>query len=155
MRKYNIPLKEIKEVKQEIVECSSGGGEGVKEYYYKCKTFEGDSTAMLNIATQIVHPLSAIIKFKDKFIDAHIITSLWLSVTNFTPYFKIIDIPYVMYGVSDGNIVNVYGTFTGNLLERLLKYSDIIGTEFTEEMYNMMVEEITKEEYEAMITYKP
>ena len=25
MRKYNIPLKEIKEVKQEIVECSSGG----------------------------------------------------------------------------------------------------------------------------------
>ena len=26
MRKYNIPLKDIKEVKQEIVECSSGSG---------------------------------------------------------------------------------------------------------------------------------
>ena len=28
MRKYNIPLKDVKEVKQKIVECSSGGGEG-------------------------------------------------------------------------------------------------------------------------------
>ena len=34
MRKYNIPLKDVKEVKQEIVECSSsGGGSSSGEYY--------------------------------------------------------------------------------------------------------------------------
>ena len=42
MRKYNIPLKEIKEVKQEIVECSSNdnngngsNGDSKKYWYYK------------------------------------------------------------------------------------------------------------------------
>ena len=50
MRKYNIPLKEIKEVKQEIVECSSGSGEEVKEYYYY--TFSGDFRGVMDILLQ-------------------------------------------------------------------------------------------------------
>lgn len=69
MRKYNIPLKDVKEVKQEIVECSSGGGEGVKEYYYY--TYTGDFRNSIEMLLQ--SGAEMIVKINNKIEIVHIL----------------------------------------------------------------------------------
>lgn len=166
MRKYNIPLKDVKEVKQEIVECSSGGGEGVKEYYYKFK--DTAIPQMVQLSAGICHIISIIDKNGGKFIENsqtfsiinNITSSVESNIIQFTA-FKYIDIEVYDINVPiDEPVIDKSGL--GNLNERLYNVCMNNGNINNEERYNQLkqtfdltFQEITKEEYEAMITYKP
>jgi len=163
MRKYNIPLKDVKEVKQKIVECSSGGDIGAKEYYYKFK--DTAIPQMVQLSAAICHITSIIKKYNNKFIEnsqsAKIASSI-ISSTDTLQFiaFKYIDIEVYEINVPiDEPIIDKSGL--GNLNERLYNLF-IDGETANEDIYNqykggfeLTFEEITKEEYESMITYKP
>lgn len=168
MRKYNIPLKDVKEVKQEIVECSSGGGEGVKEYYYK---FKEDMPVNVHIFYRMlllftVSKIDIIVPFLngDKEYDGEVsVIALFLFADlNISTYFKISDIIQpIVSSVSDrGNNGITTGLYTeGDLFTKLEYSSNLLGDNpELLEMVNMVKDNaiaITKEEYESMITYKP
>lgn len=168
MRKYNIPLKEIKEVKQEIVECSSGGGEGVKEYYYKIKE---DSTlasgmfyTMLILFT--VSKIDIIVPFSSgngKYTgEVSVITPFIFQDLRILPYFKVSDIiqPIVSSVSNSGNHGITTELYTeGDLFTKVDYALNLIGNdpellEFGNSLKDSVIP-ITKEEYESLITYKP
>ena len=171
MRKYNIPLKEIKEVKQEIVECSSGGGEGVKEYYYKVLDNIFDDVligGLLSTYTidSVIVPIEV---YGDYTIIGDVNMSLFNMVSNiayakgapkaiklldnFNGYWDYLDwasnsYPNKFVKVGKGNIITkVLTTVPENIPEEQI--NQMI------ELVNSCLQEITKEEYESMITYKP
>ena len=170
MRKYNIPLKDVKEVKQEIVECSSGSGEGVKEYYYKCnhenipykdKTLF-DVLKYCCILTGIIDNLGFCY---NKNIDRN---------KNLDPledrFWENYDYGsnIIAFSILDREILSYYYekvvySSKGDLYSKCKEFlpqtappdvsQDVINAAV--EMFKTMYQEITKEEYESMITYKP
>ena len=155
MRKYNIPLKEIKEVKQEIVECSSGGGEGVKEYYYKWLTddIEGERMSIepaLFSVNSIILNIPAIGNFK---MHCYINNGFGYPglQTFYSEAFSIYGEEFCMLQSNEDFIYNVIPK--GNIIDKLKSFGD--EALYLIELVNKYLQEITKEEYEAMITYKP
>lgn len=150
MRKYNIPLKDVKEVKQEIVECSSGGGERVKEYYYKVI----DEQVCEIIKTFPYILISGIICNK----RYEYIYAPHLGTPNFLA-FRIVDIEMTYWGYIEHNKIDRGIILKGNLYERIslgiTAADNPVSVEDVKNQFGSMLEEITKEEYEAMITYKP
>ena len=151
MRKYNIPLKEIKEVKQEIVECSSGG-EGVKEYYYK--TDESIKEEVLMILVELFSSCNTNILLKKLSGEVVFETNLSICFSNiehaisqYAGYIKLDGRPSTVVILNDYDNFVPDGIFEGNITDRFNK----IGVP----EYANYFQEITKEEYESMITYKP
>lgn len=169
MRKYNIPLKDTKEVKQEIVECSSGGsGEGVKEYYYRFKEDMAVDAVMFYRLLMLftASKIDIIVPFlngdKEYGGEVSIITLFLFQDLNISTYFKISDIIQpIVSSVSDrGNHGITTGLYTkGDLFTKVDYAFNLMGGDAELlEMVNIVKDnaiEITKEEYEAMITYKP
>lgn len=168
MRKYNIPLKDAKEVKQEIVECSSGGGEGVKEYYYKFKEDMSVDARMFYTMLLLftASKIDIIVPFlngdKEYTGEVSVITPFLFADLNISIYFKISDIIQpIVSSVSDrGNHGITTGLYTeGDLFTKLEYSSNLLGDDpELLEMVNVVKDNtiaITKEEYESMITYKP
>lgn len=159
MRKYNIPLKEIKEVKQEIVECSSGGsGEGAKEYYYKWLTddenIRGDIASLIGMICDINSILIPSYEGYGKinaYIDTNYVPLAEMMAHSICIGFSINADSFILAINSDSTPISV--SPKGSLVDRMKKYGDE-GLMYIEELNNA-VQEITKEEYEAMITYKP
>ena len=162
----NITLSERKEDNTlSSVTSGSGGGEGVKEYYYKVK-----DTAVINAipsACTLSHITGIIESHSGKFIENsqtfaiinNIMGTMQSQIIQFYA-FKYIDIE--VYDISlHGNEYIIGKSGLGNLNERL--YTMVIinetGSEVLynecKEAFDLSFEEITKEEYEAMITYKP
>lgn len=172
MRKYNIPLKDVKEVKQEIVECSSGDGEGVKEYYYRFKD-EYLNTNIYDITIEettvieflqifcgidtIICPIddNDIVKYAE--VNSYFVLINKLKIT---PYFKIIDSnSFTAVSYPDDKTIPSDAIIRrkGNISDRI-KNSHSGNEEeinYIIELINTYIQEITKEEYESMITYKP
>ena len=149
MRKYNIPLKDVKEVKQEIVECSSGDGEGVKEYYYKVIDEQ-----VYEIIKGCHYILISGIILRNHYEYLYIA----LSDLNFLA-FRIADIEMTYWGYTEYNKVDRGVILRGNLYERIslgiTAAGNPMSVEDVKNQFGSMLEEITKEEYESMITYKP
>ena len=152
MRKYNIPLKDVKEVKQEIVECSSGGGEGVKEYYYK--TDESIKEEALMILIELLSACNINVLLKRVSNEVVFETSLTVcfsafedATSQYVGYIKLDGRPFTVIKLDDYNNIEPIGIFEGNITDIFNK----IGMS----EYSNYFQEITKEEYEAMITYKP
>jgi hypothetical protein len=143
------------------VTSGSGSGDGVKEYYYKFK-----DTAIPEIASfvaGITHITAIVNNHSGQFIEnsqtLNIITNIMYTaesnIIQFTA-FKYIDIEVYDINVPiDVPVIDKSGL--GNLNERL--YNLFMRNE---EKYNqfkqafeLTFQEITKEEYESMITYKP
>ena len=155
----NITLSERKEDNTlSSVTSGSGSGEGVKEYYYK---IIGDRTKLqiLNICT-----ISSIIYFGGKvtsslngFINlGEVIISQ--SASDITA-FSIIGQP--SYCISESETTSTYVILNSlNIKDKIIEFANKQGAseEVLKNMLDMidtMIQEITKEEYEAMITYKP
>lgn len=152
MRKYNIPLKDVKEVKQEIVECSSGDGEGVKEYYYK--TDESIKEEVLMILVELFSSCNTNILLKKLSGEVVFETNLSICFSNiehaisqYAGYIKLDGRPSTVVILNDYDNFVPDGIFEGNITDRFNK----IGMS----EYSNYFQEITKEEYESMITYKP
>lgn len=149
----NITLSERKEDNTlSSVTSGSGGGEGVKEYYYKVITQDPNIVFFM---TQ-VGVIYFIVEVKGEIKE----TLSSKQFSNHTYAFKLLDIPYSFVGTDEGNIVNVYDGFNGDIYDRYLKFGELNGaTDITREdtivELSQYIQEITKEEYEAMITYKP
>ena len=159
MRKYNIPLKDVKEVKQEIAECSSGSGEGVKEYYYKILT---DDETLLAGLSGIVGQLgctSALYKrYDNKLVklNGYITDGACLSAYTFIPLAKAFAITGEEYDIlqQHENYIQIHMP-KGDIFTKLEYFAEDENTSEIIEFLKSIMQEITKEEYEAMITYKP
>lgn len=164
MRKYNIPIKDVKEVKQEIVECSSGGGEGVKEYYYKIIQ-DNIEESFYNTVIRMYAIGSMICKLKaygsgtswGNWVKASITTTNTSGIMGIH-FIDIIDYTWDYMDYNDFHYAQKIPR--GNIVDKL-KYIGEENKMSQEELQagidlvNSMFQEITKEEYEAMITYKP
>ena len=157
MRKYNIPLKDVKEVKQEIVECSSGGGEGVKEYYYKIKPYLEDYEALPTVLNLFIPGCSYIIQVGDKTVDLN--NYCGFAISNGAVNRNLIAVKFkdiVTIGMHpEGGAELILPK--GNLYNRTEYFFRLIGENAEEavSVIQLYTQEITKEEYESMITYKP
>lgn len=164
MRKYNIPLKDTKEVKQEIVECSSGAGEGgIKEYYYKFNDTNIESMhesiaeilTFCSIVTGFIDKLGTCLnKYTDRNKEIYPIEKFF--ETSNVIAFSILDKEVLSYYYAD---VSIYSK-KGDLYSKTREYLSAVKfpqdqIELYMEAFKSTFEEITKEEYEAMITYKP
>lgn len=169
MRKYNIPLKEIKEVKQEIVECSSGGGEGVKEYYYKVLKHKLDAGGTpFDLFTQFGIALIDTCIFEGHKItyrqhtynDATTATSAMEYIINKddrVQAFSFLDIETCLLvnnttiTISKGTLYDrsneLIGKFYPGTEEEIIQMKEMINS-----IYSECFQEITKEEYESLIT---
>ena len=150
------------------VTSGSGNGEGVKEYYYKFKedmaVNEGMFYNLLLLFT--ASKIDIIVPFlngDEKCTgEVSVITLFLFADLNISTYFKISDIIQpIVIGVSDrGNHGITSGFYTEGDLFTKLEHSSILLGDDPEllEMVNIVKDnaiEITKEEYESMITYKP
>lgn len=161
MRKYNIPLKDVKEVKQEIVECSSSGGEGVKEYYYRVDNeIPGEIRGLLVGLLNMVLVSSVLISNTiDDFTTCYKVTNSTNrdgTGASLNAYYTTIR----AFSYLDGDTYfTTYGMdkaikLSGNIFDKFLQYGKE-EAEFMLPMIEPYLKEITKEEYKAMITYKP
>lgn len=162
----NITLSERKEDNTlSSVTSGSGSGGGVKEYYYKFKDTAVPQT--VSLASGLTHIIAIIENHSGKFIEnsqtldiaTGIMSTIDSNIIQFNA-FKYIDIEVYDINVPvDVLVIDKSGL--GNLNERL--YNLFMNNERpNEEGYNqfkqafeLTFQEITKEEYEAMITYKP
>lgn len=146
------------------VTSGSGSGEGVKEYYYKFK----DTAVIEAIAfsAAISHVTAIICEYSGKFIENSQTTSIInnLMATMESQIIQFYAFKYVDIEVYDINIpigvpvIDKSGL--GNLNERLYNFFNRTGTNGEtynqfKQAFDLTFQEITKEEYEAMITYKP
>lgn len=176
MGKYNIPKQDSKQLVKEIRNSSEGGG--VKEYYYKVLDLSIYNNSSINSYLKLTCSLSgAIIQGDNEYPSIQItrdmdfygvIYDLWnalgeggMPIIGFRFYDDVAFIPD--YNISSPGAVKIE---KGNLEERLI---DIIrkSSSYEEEgreewlqdelipALRQSFKEITKEEYESMITYKP
>lgn len=157
MGRYNIPKADSKELINEVQNSSSGDG-GAKEYYYK---IIGDRTKlqMLNLYT-----ISSIIYFGGK-VTASLNSFLNLgevivsSSVNDIAGFSIIGQP--SYCIAESETDSVYIILNSlNFKDKIIELANKQGVpeEYLKSILDTIdatIQEITKEEYESMITYKP
>ena len=171
MGKYNIPKQDSKQLVKEIRNSSEGGG--VKEYYYKVLDLDIYQNSEIASYLHLICSLSGVIIQGDNEYPSYQITrnighygsldDLWKQLTdNFISGFRFYDdIAFIPAG-NENIIVKIE---KGNLEERLI---DVIKKSVPQEenpekwlqdelvpALRQSFQEITKEEYESMITYKP
>lgn len=132
------------------VTSGSGSGEGVKEYYYKIINEQAGEI----IKTYPYILISGIIDSgKYEYVYAP-----HLGTTNFLA-FRIADIEMTYWGYIEYNKVDRGVILRGNLYERIslgiTAAGNPMSVEDVKNQFGSMLKEITKEEYESMITYKP
>lgn len=158
MRKYNIPLKDVKEVKQEIAECSSSNNELL--YYYKWK----DDADKFN---EVVNLLGSILRIKNIVIEGQLLYSIndyytgedllnRLLMQNSDAFCIFGEETPIMTSSRDivviprGNAINksnkIIEIYPGDSFEAQQMFSIIV------DFINNNLTEITKEEYESLIT---
>jgi len=130
---------------------SNGDGGGVKEYYYKvineqaCEIIKGFPFILIS---------GIIDSGKYEYVYAP-----HLGTTNFLA-FRIVDIEMTYWGYIEYNKIDRGIILKGNLYERIslgitASGGNPVSVEDVKNQFGTLVEEITKEEYESMITYKP
>jgi hypothetical protein len=129
---------------------SNGDGGGVKEYYYKV------------IDEQVYDA----IKDLPFILISGVIIDMGFEYI-YTPYlpdgkfiaFKTVDIEMTYWGYTNDNKVDRGIILKGDLYERmtlgLTANGETISIEDVKNQFGTIIQEITKEEYESMITYKP
>lgn len=160
-----------------VTGSSSSGDNGVKEYYYKFKDeYSNDIHAATIMDMPFLSFLHSIIgidavicpvytndggyhSIGNSELDSHFVI---LNEIKATPYFKIVDSnTYLIGGYKDNHTITYDSIIAriGNIENRMIKSANILGGEEAVieclQMINDIIQEITKEEYEAMITYKP
>ena len=166
-KKLGADAEMLKYVNENISKSGGGGGEGgVKEYYYRFK--DTAVPEMVAYATAICHIISIIKEDGGKFIENSQTFNIMNTITSTMDNnvirfiaFKYIDIEVYDINVPvDVPVIDKSGL--GNLNERLYNFFMNNENGNNEERYNqfkygfeLTFEEITKEEYESLITYKP
>lgn len=134
------------------VTSGSGSGEGVKEYYYK--TDESIKEEIILLLVEELSSCNVNVLLKKPFDEVVFETSLTMVIASpedgieqYAGYIKLDGRPCIIISIGDYGILKPVGIFEGNIVDRLNK----IGMS----EYANYFQEITKEEYESMITYKP
>ena len=166
MGKYNISVDEIKDIKKELNKQSSNGGEVIKEYYYRLNTDDINNNNY-NMVMEMYAVGSTICTLRAD--DAN----TWPSFVKATPFTQnvfetfaihLIDIVDYLWIYNNDNGTNNmhHGQIIprGNIVDKLKYFAEENGMsqEAIQDMIdeiNWTFQEITKEEYESMITYKP
>jgi hypothetical protein len=149
----NITLSERKEDNTlSSVTSVSGSGEGVKEYYYK--TDESNKEMILMILLELLSSCNINVLLKRVSNEVVFETSLTVcfsafedATSQYVGYIKLDGRPFTAIRLDDYNNIEPIGIFEGNITDIFNK----IGMS----EYSNYFQEITKEEYESMITYKP
>ena len=165
MGKYNIPVDEIKDIKKELVKDSSGGD--VKSYYYKTTLLNNYMDDDVYIAVMHLYVLGTKIA-KLRVYDHNASFYEDVEVAPLTPNveeiiaIQLIDMIDYQYNYMDWNGEHdVMGIIPrGGIVDKFKYIAEEKGISKEEiqpmiDIVNSMFQEITKEEYESMITYKP
>lgn len=151
MGRYNISKADSKELINEVQNSSSGDG-GVKEYYYK--TDENAKEEVMSLLLEVFSSCNINVLLKKPFDEVIFETSLTMCIASvedateqYIGYIKLDGRLCTLVTLGDYDSLNPIGVFEGNIIDRLNK----IGMP----EYSNYFQEITKEEYESMITYKP
>lgn len=171
MGKYNIPKQDSKQLVKKIRNSSEGGG--VKEYYYKVLDLDTYTSSALASYLHLTCSLSGVIIQGDNEYPSYQITrnigyygsldDLWKQLKdNFISGFRFYDDVAFIPAGNENIIVKIE---KGNLEERLIDFiKKTFPLEDNPEQFlqdelipalRQSFKEITKEEYESMITYKP
>lgn len=162
MGRYNIPKADSKELINEVQNSSSGDG-GIKEYYYKVQ----DNANLDTLILQLCNIKRAIHAFRLETGEELVYkeTAIWhyLDVNNISSPIAFVindEEPIVLTQLDSFARIQAQYLAKGNLINRVIQYGSIVGGQtLTEEQAQSLIEpfvqEITKEEYESMITYKP
>ena len=131
------------------VTSGSGSGEGVKEYYYK--TDESIKGEVLGMLIELFSIFNINVLLKHPFNEAVFETTLTICFSSvedateqYAGYFKLDGKPSTIIVIGDYGSIKPNGIFEGSIIDVLNKMG-----------LSGYFQEITKEEYESMITYKP
>lgn len=157
MGKYNIPKQDSKQLVKEIRNSSEGGG--VKEYYYKMHdSLINDKEAikeMVQMFYQLFSRVDTLSKLSDDIVITSICTEYSSERTHNIGYFKVVDYPFYLPSYDEyGKLLRV-AYMTGDFYKRLSFLQPDISIDEIKAQMSQIIQEITKEEYESMITYKP
>lgn len=160
MGKYNIPKQDSKQLVKEIRNSSEGGG--VKEYYYKYNRSEELDASQFYRNIVVIEVLYSggeeVIPLNKTFTNYGVDEPLTTLIDRNCVAIKISDsrVNYITYDSNMPFMVIPKGSIVDKLLY-LAKKSGLPEDQI--EGYinaiNNVFKEITKEEYESMITYKP
>lgn len=159
MGKYNIPKQDSKQLVKEIRNSSEGGG--AKEYYYKWKENADrfgelfDLIGIIGRVKNIINNGRLLYNLREQYI-AEDLDNKSLMRNN---------VAFCIFG-EETPITNTNDDYIiipkGNLIDKVNSLSVIYPSEDTSQIIPLVIDyvnnnliEITKEEYESMITYKP
>lgn len=151
MGRYNIPKEDSKELIKEIHNSSNGDGGGIKEYYYKVINEQAYSV----IKAMPFVLISGIIANRGyEYIYAPQIDDTIRFLA-----FRIVDVKMTFWGYIEYNEVDKGIILKGDLYERMFlglnATNQTVSIEDVKAEFGNLIQEITKEEYESMIKYKP
>lgn len=150
MGRYNIPKQDSKQLIKEIRNSSNGDSGGIKEYYYKVIN-EQAYNAIKGFPFVLI---SGIIAYR----GYEYVYAPHLGDIEFLA-FRITDIEMTYWGYIEYNKIDRGIILKGDLYERatlgLNAAGQSISIEDVKNQFGTLVQEITKEEYESLITHKP
>ena len=167
MKSLPMTIEDKQEFVNTIVNNSNNGGGSVKEYYYKVIENEENS-----ITSEVIYDSVVKIGIFPTLIYECYKGDKLVCVEGFSNEFsakikaiKIYDIPITFIDFNDRDYAdtsNFYKSIyqSGSIYDRIVQQADAFGInqEIKQEildMYFSRFQEITKEEYESMITFKP
>lgn len=129
---------------------SSGDGGGVKEYYYKVineQAYDAIKALPVVLISGIIADMGYEYIYAPHLSDAEFLA------------FKIVDVEMTYWGYIEYNEVDRGVILKGDLYERVVLCLNASGKTVSiddvKNQFGTILQEITKEEYESMITYKP
>lgn len=140
-----------------VTGSSSSGDGGVKEYYYK--TSSPEEVIQLHLMGGGI--ISGVIQYKntDNNQGDTIEYIYGESFIKSIIAFRIPNVESRFWGTYNGDSVSNFAILNGDFYNRLSIFVGILGNPVTPEQikeeYKDVIQEITKEEYEFLITYKP
>lgn len=140
------------------ITSGSSNGDGIKEYYYKC--ISSLDNVMIELILSLVNNIEVILPYQGAFLKCANIMLVVDGGLGNAIGFKFLDTPTkaLVPDNSGENLISI--EFNGDFNNRAIDYGTKL--DFTQEQFenalsaiNNHFKEITKEEYESMITYKP
>lgn len=157
MGKYNIPKQDSKQLVKEIRNSSEGGV--VKEYYYKMQdSLMTEKDAIVSVTAmcyQLFSRVDTLSKLNDDIVITSICTEYSSERTNGIGYFKVVDHSFYLPSYDEyGKLLGVT-YMNGDFYRRMSCLQPNVFIDEIKAQMSQIIQEITKEEYESMITYKP
>lgn len=141
------------------ITSGSSEGEGVKEYYYKMQdSLINDKEAIVEMTKMyymLFNRVDTLSKLNDDVVITSICTEYSSERTSGIGYFKVVDYPFYLPSYDEyGKLLRVT-YMNGDFYRRMSCLQPNVSIDEIKAQMSQIIKEITKEEYESLITYTP